>query len=99
MEQYRDTKPVDLVAHNKRYLKYSEKYKLPSESVQALTAPVLKEEKKKKKALEERYSLRGTLFDKKPRKPKDNSVFTDEDFNDIPRGTGAIIGTKVKRIK
>lgn len=99
MEQYRDTKPVDLVAHNKRYLKYCEKYKLPSESVQALTAPVLKEGKKKKKAIQERLSLRGTLFDKKPPKPKDNSVFTDADFEDIPRGTGAVIGTKVKKIK
>uniref|UniRef100_A0AC34QW62 Uncharacterized protein n=1 Tax=Panagrolaimus sp. JU765 TaxID=591449 RepID=A0AC34QW62_9BILA len=98
VEQFRDTRPPDVAKHNKKYLKRSEKYQLPDGVVKYVVGPVLKSERKKKQMCEKRLAMRGTLYDPKPSKPKDSSVFTDADFDNIPNGCKNMVGTKVNKL-
>uniref|UniRef100_A0A914QBH4 Uncharacterized protein n=1 Tax=Panagrolaimus davidi TaxID=227884 RepID=A0A914QBH4_9BILA len=62
VEQFRDTRPPDIAAHNRRYIKYSQKYKIPEDAARSCVMSSIKKDKMKKKRLEERFNLRGNLF-------------------------------------
>uniref|UniRef100_A0AC34G3Z3 Uncharacterized protein n=1 Tax=Panagrolaimus sp. ES5 TaxID=591445 RepID=A0AC34G3Z3_9BILA len=59
VEQFRDTRPPDIAAHNRKYMKYSQKYKIPEEAAKSCVLSSIKKDKMKKKRLAERFDLRG----------------------------------------
>uniref|UniRef100_A0A7E4V476 NUC153 domain-containing protein n=1 Tax=Panagrellus redivivus TaxID=6233 RepID=A0A7E4V476_PANRE len=100
VDQYRDTKPPDVAAHNRRYLHYAEKFKVKSDVVHQITKPIRKAKKQKEANLNSRFDLKGTLIDKKKgAKPEPTSVFDDSDFDAIASLQHSKIQEKIKRVK
>ena len=119
IEQFRDTRPPDIAAHNRRYIKYADRHRIPEDIAKSCVASSVKKDKMKRKRLEERFNLRGkdflylirvfqnyanilgTLYDKKPNtKPKDKSIFSADDFDNVMNLTGNnVLQQKINKIK